>query len=450
MSLAVAPEFGTRIRRDEPLSRPHLLARRRPGGSVLQSARQRATWRLPASCARGGADHLDRPRQQSAGARRGPQGHRHLHARHARCAGAAQRDDGARRGRRRLRAHRQGCINWGLGQAEFLAGIPGTLGGALAMNAGAFGGETWQHVASVETIDRAGRTHRRPPTEYRVSYRQVVAPVPEEWFIAANLSFERRPGAHEAEVRELLERRKASQPIGEWSCGSVFTNPPGDHAARLIETAGLKGYRIGDASVSQKHANFIINHGKASAARPRAPDRARARRSAARARRRPQHGSAHRGSAVSDAPVLRATRAATHHCTGAISAASRCCSAATRASGRSRCCPATRCWRPSSAAASMPTPSIRATRPRAAAARRASRASGSRCTARAARTARCRARSSIWACPTPAAVSWARRSAWTSCAPSAWRSRSACRPRTSWCCAGRRTSSSRSSAWSCR
>jgi len=67
-------------------------------------------------------------------------------------------------------------------------------------------------------------------------------------------------------VQKLLEQRKASQPIGEWSCGSVFTNPVGDHAARLIEAAGLKGFRIGGASVSQKHANFIINHGQASAA----------------------------------------------------------------------------------------------------------------------------------------------------------------------------------------
>jgi UDP-N-acetylmuramate dehydrogenase len=158
------------------------------------------------------------------------------------------------------------CVKWGLGPAEFFAGIPGTLGGALAMNAGAFGGETWRHVLSVETIDRGGEAHTRAAGEYRVSYRQVIAPAPEEWFIAATLSFERRPAAHESEVRALLERRKASQPIGEWSCGSVFTNPPGDHAARLIEVAGLKGFRIGDASVSHKHANFIINHGQASAA----------------------------------------------------------------------------------------------------------------------------------------------------------------------------------------
>ena len=158
------------------------------------------------------------------------------------------------------------CIKWGLGPAEFFAGIPGTLGGALAMNAGAFGGETWQHVREVETIDRHGEERVRQAGEYRVGYRSVTAPAPEEWFVAALLVFEQRPGAHAGEVQALLARRKESQPIGEWSCGSVFTNPPGDHAARLIESAGLKGFRIGDASVSQKHANFIINHGSARAA----------------------------------------------------------------------------------------------------------------------------------------------------------------------------------------
>ncbi|HTV52809.1 MAG TPA: UDP-N-acetylmuramate dehydrogenase [Steroidobacteraceae bacterium] len=158
------------------------------------------------------------------------------------------------------------CIKWGLGPAEFLAGIPGTLGGALAMNAGAFGGETWQHVVDVETLDRRGAFQRRTPADYEVGYRSVRPRYQEEGFIAARLRFEHRPGANPQGLRELLERRKAAQPIGEWSCGSVFTNPPGAHAARLIDTAGLKGYRIGDASVSVKHANFIINHGAASAA----------------------------------------------------------------------------------------------------------------------------------------------------------------------------------------
>ena len=157
------------------------------------------------------------------------------------------------------------CIKWGLGPAAFFAGIPGTLGGALAMNAGAFGGETWHHVIELETIDRRGREHKRPAGEYRVGYRRVEAPAPDEWFLAATLRFEKGPAASEAAVRELLERRRATQPIGEWSCGSVFTNPPGDHAARLIEASGLKGVAVGGASVSSKHANFIINHGAASA-----------------------------------------------------------------------------------------------------------------------------------------------------------------------------------------
>ncbi len=157
------------------------------------------------------------------------------------------------------------CVKWGLGPAEFFAGIPGTLGGALAMNAGAFGGETWTHVIDLLTMDRRGREQRRAPEEYQVSYRNVMGPVQDEWFVGARLKFEHKPGINEAQMREMLERRKASQPIGEWSCGSVFTNPPGDHAARLVEASGLKGYRIGDASVSEKHSNFIINHGNATA-----------------------------------------------------------------------------------------------------------------------------------------------------------------------------------------
>jgi UDP-N-acetylmuramate dehydrogenase len=157
------------------------------------------------------------------------------------------------------------CVKWGMGPAEFFAGIPGTLGGALAMNAGAWGSETWRHVVEVDVLDRRGMRHTRPASDYEIAYRRVKGP-PDEWFIAARLEFERRPGVNDTAMRELLERRKQTQPIGEWSCGSVFINPPGDHAARLIESAGLKGLRIGDASVSQKHANFIINHGAARAA----------------------------------------------------------------------------------------------------------------------------------------------------------------------------------------
>ena len=133
------------------------------------------------------------------------------------------------------------------------------------MNAGAWDGETWRHVIDVDVVDREGKRHRRSPGEYEIAYRHVRGPA-DEWFLAARLQFERKPGVNDAAIRELLERRKQTQPIGEWSCGSVFTNPPGEHAGRLIEKAGLKGFRIGDASVSTKHANFIINHGTARAA----------------------------------------------------------------------------------------------------------------------------------------------------------------------------------------
>jgi UDP-N-acetylmuramate dehydrogenase len=157
------------------------------------------------------------------------------------------------------------CVKWGLGPAEFFAGIPGTLGGALAMNAGAWGEATWNHVVEVDVLDRRGTRHARRAADYDIGYRQVKGP-DNEWFIGARLEFKHAPSVNTDAIRELLDKRKQTQPIGEWSCGSVFINPPGDHAARLIESAGLKGFRIGDASVSEKHANFIINHGRALAA----------------------------------------------------------------------------------------------------------------------------------------------------------------------------------------
>ncbi len=158
------------------------------------------------------------------------------------------------------------CARWQLGPADFFAGIPGTVGGALAMNAGAWGGETWPRVAEVETIDRAGERHRRQASEYRYGYRSITPPVPGEWFLAATFRFDTRPDASTDSIKRLLEVRHAKQPIGEPSCGSVFTNPPGGHAADLIERAGLKGHRIGGAQVSDKHANFILNTGSATAA----------------------------------------------------------------------------------------------------------------------------------------------------------------------------------------
>ena len=156
------------------------------------------------------------------------------------------------------------CLRWELGPSEFFAGIPGTVGGALAMNAGAHGGETWERVESVRTIDRHGEIHERAPREYTVGYRSVSGPA-NEWFIEALLRFEPGVKPSRSSMDAMLERRKATQPLGLPSCGSVFRNPPGDHAARLIEAAGLKGRRIGGAEVSPKHANFIINTGDASA-----------------------------------------------------------------------------------------------------------------------------------------------------------------------------------------
>ncbi len=154
----------------------------------------------------------------------------------------------------------------GLCGVEFLAGIPGTLGGALAMNAGAFGGEIWPLVEQVETIDRAGQVRVRRPEDFDVGYRKATG-VEGEWFLAAWLRLEQGDALEgQARIRQLLEKRAATQPIGLPSCGSVFRNPPGDHAARLIESAGLKGSAIGGACVSEKHANFIINTGTATAA----------------------------------------------------------------------------------------------------------------------------------------------------------------------------------------
>ena len=156
------------------------------------------------------------------------------------------------------------CVRWGLGPAEFFAGIPGTVGGALAMNAGAHGGETWERVKSVLTIDRRGEVRRRSPSDYTVGYRSVTGPA-DEWFLEALLAFEPGQASSAERMEAMLARRKDTQPLGLPSCGSVFRNPPGDHAARLIEAAGLKGYRIGGAEVSEKHANFIINREAASA-----------------------------------------------------------------------------------------------------------------------------------------------------------------------------------------
>ena len=152
--------------------------------------------------------------------------------------------------------------------AEFFVGIPGTLGGMLAMNAGCYGSETWERVLRVQTVNRRGEVQVRTAEDYEIGYRHVVrkqeAP---EFFIAAWLQFTRGDGeTARQEIKTLLNKRIASQPLNLPNAGSVFRNPPGDHAARLIEQCGLKGKQIGGAQVSEKHANFIVNTGAATAA----------------------------------------------------------------------------------------------------------------------------------------------------------------------------------------
>ena len=149
---------------------------------------------------------------------------------------------------------------------EFFAGIPGTVGGALAMNAGCYGCETWQTVRRVMTVNRQGELHTRDVAEYVASYRHIAMPVSDEWFVAAWLAFEHGDADESAQnIKDLLAQRLASQPLNLPSAGSTFRNPVGDYAARLIEASGLKGYIIGGAQVSEKHANFIVNVGGANA-----------------------------------------------------------------------------------------------------------------------------------------------------------------------------------------
>ncbi len=157
------------------------------------------------------------------------------------------------------------AANHDCAEAEFLAGVPGTVGGALAMNAGCYGGETWHHVARVEVLGRDGNFVVRTPTDYQIGYRHVVradGSALDGIFTAAWFRFPAGDAARaRARIKELLARRIATQPLSLPNAGSVFRNPPDDHAARLIEACGLKGHSIGGAQVSRRHANFIVNPG---------------------------------------------------------------------------------------------------------------------------------------------------------------------------------------------
>ena len=161
------------------------------------------------------------------------------------------------------------AANHDLGGAEFLAGVPGTVGGALAMNAGCYGGETWQFVERVLMMDRRGELIARAAADFAIGYRHVgQLEACDEWFAAAWLRFPAGDGRiSRTRIRDLLARRVASQPLALPNAGSVFRNPPEDHAARLIEATGLKGLTLGGAQVSEMHSNFIVNpDGEATAA----------------------------------------------------------------------------------------------------------------------------------------------------------------------------------------
>lgn len=152
-----------------------------------------------------------------------------------------------------------------LSGAEFLAGIPGTMGGALAMNAGAFGGETWGLVSKVTMLNRQGELIEREANEFEIGYRHVSV-ADDEWFVACYLTIPSGGNEESREkIRQLLAKRSKTQPTNIPSGGSVFKNPEGDHAARLVEATGLKGYQLGGAQVSEKHSNFILNTGNATA-----------------------------------------------------------------------------------------------------------------------------------------------------------------------------------------
>jgi len=151
-----------------------------------------------------------------------------------------------------------------LGPAAFFSGIPGSIGGALTMNAGCFGSETWEFVKSVEVIDRNGEIYHLDPKEFSISYRSVSFPFP-LWFLSCDMVFPDRGVTTVEELKILRDSRLERQPLTENTCGSVFKNPDGNHAGDLIERSGLKGFRVGGCAVSEKHANFIVNDKEATA-----------------------------------------------------------------------------------------------------------------------------------------------------------------------------------------
>lgn len=157
------------------------------------------------------------------------------------------------------------AVRRGLGGLEFAEGIPGSVGGSLVMNAGAYGSEMERVVTRVDAVTAGGEPMALGREELRFSYRQARLP---DGAVVTRVGMALTPEATEAvdaRMRAVMARRRASQPSGHPNFGSVFRNPPDDHAGRLIEAAGLKGLRVGAAEVSRRHANFILNRGGARA-----------------------------------------------------------------------------------------------------------------------------------------------------------------------------------------
>jgi UDP-N-acetylmuramate dehydrogenase len=164
----------------------------------------------------------------------------------------------------------EAVVERGLAGLEFGEGIPGTVGGGLVMNAGAFGGELARVVTSVHGVTNQGELKRLTPEEVKFAYRRTELPA---GFIITRVEFELAEGDREAlrtRVAELKEKRASRQPRGYPNAGSIFKNPPADFAGRLLEGCGLKGERMGGAAFSERHANFIVNLGDARAAEVRA------------------------------------------------------------------------------------------------------------------------------------------------------------------------------------
>ena len=151
-----------------------------------------------------------------------------------------------------------------LGPAAFFSGIPGSIGGALTMNAGSFGMETWDLVKEVEVINEKGDISFLEKESFDVAYRTVTFPF-RLWFLSCSMSLSSDEQTTKDNLIELRNQRIRTQPLSEDTCGSVFKNPPGNFAGALIEGSGLKGFKIGSASISEKHANFIVNQGGATA-----------------------------------------------------------------------------------------------------------------------------------------------------------------------------------------